>query len=136
MGYKWFDAEDKVPLFPFGYGLSYTTFAYSAMRATPSAVTFSVRNTGRRAGTEIAQVYAALPKDAGEPPKRLVAWEKIELAAGESKTVTLSVDPKYLSVFDLGSDRWRLEPGEYTYYAGGSSRMLPLMEQVQIGTAK
>ena len=90
VGYKWFEAEHKEPLFPFGYGLSYTTFAYSALKADGGAhtVSFSVKNTGKRAGTEIAQVYAMLPTAAGEPFKRLVAWERVPLKAGESKTVT------------------------------------------------
>jgi beta-glucosidase len=65
-----------------------------------------VRNTGQRAGAEIAQVYAGLPAAAQEPPKRLVAWEKVRLAAGESKTVTLPIDPKFLSIFNEQSSTW------------------------------
>ncbi|MEI9976644.1 MAG: hypothetical protein WDO73_34070 [Ignavibacteriota bacterium] len=74
VGYKWFDAEKKEPLFAFGHGLSYTTYAYSNLKAGLDSVTFTVRNTGKRAGAEIAQVYAGLPASAQEPPKRLVAW--------------------------------------------------------------
>ena len=81
VGYKWFDAEAKTPLFPFGHGLSYTTFAYSGLTAGLDRVSFTVRNTGTRAGAEIAQVYVGLPAAAQEPPKRLVAWEKLRLAA-------------------------------------------------------
>jgi beta-glucosidase len=130
VGYKWFDAENKQPLFPFGYGLSYTTFAYSGLQASVGSVTFTVRNTGARDGEEIAEVYAGLPVAAGEPPKRLVAWEKIALAAGEAKTVTLELDPKFLSIFDEAKDGWQLLPGEYTIFVGGSSRNTPLRAAV------
>jgi beta-glucosidase len=130
VGYKWFDAEKKDPLFPFGYGLSYTTYAYSGLKAGIDSVTFTVRNTGRRAGAEIAQVYAGLPAAANEPPKRLVAWERVPLAPGESKTVTLKVDPKFLSIFNEEKDGWELLPGEYQFLVGGSSRSLPLKAAV------
>lgn len=133
VGYKWYDAEGKAPLFPFGYGLSYTTFAYSGLRVetstSPSAaatVSFTVKNSGARSGREIAQVYASLPASAGEPPKRLVAWDVIDLAVGESKTVRLAIEPLFLSVFDTASHAWRLPAGQYTIRVGGSSAMLPL----------
>jgi beta-glucosidase len=130
VGYKWFDAEDKVPLFPFGHGLSYTTFAYSGLKADASTVSFTVRNTGKRAGAEIAQVYVGLPAAAKEPPKRLVAWEKLELAPGESKTVSLAIEPKFLSIFDEEKNDWSLLPGEYKFLVGGSSRSTPLTTTV------
>ena len=126
VGYKWFDAENKTPLFPFGFGLSYTTFAYSGLKVDMNQVSFTVRNTGKRAGAEIAQVYAGLPAAANEPPRRLVAWEKIPLAPGESKTLTLSLEPKLLSIFNEQKDAWELLPGEYKFSVGGSSRTLPL----------
>jgi beta-glucosidase len=100
VGYKWYDAKEKQPLFPFGFGLSYTTYAYSGLKLSPAQVTFEVKNTGTRAGAEIAEVYATLPQAAGEPFKRLVAFQKVSLAPGESKTVTLSLDPHYLSIFN------------------------------------
>jgi beta-glucosidase len=126
VGYKWFDAENKEPLFAFGYGLSYTTYAYSGLKAGIDSVTFTVRNTGKRAGAEIVQVYAGLPAAAQEPPKRLVAWDKIRLAPGESKTVTLAIEPKFLSIFNEQKDGWELLPGEYKFFVGGSSRETPL----------
>src|SRR5208283_1507891 len=126
VGYKWFDAENIEPLFAFGHGLSYTTFAYSGLRASIDSVTFTVRNTGQRGGEEIVEVYAGLPAAAGEPPKRLVAWDKVALAARESKTVTLALDPKFLSIFDEGKDGWQLLPGEYRIFVGGSSRSTAL----------
>jgi beta-glucosidase len=129
VGYKWYDAEKKPVLFPFGYGLSYTTYSYSGLKVTPgteTTVTFTVKNTGSRAGTEIAQVYAALPASAGEPPKRLVGWSRVKLNPGESREVSVTVDPKYLSIFDEASDAWKLVPGNYTFMVGGSSQTLPL----------
>lgn len=131
VGYKWFDAEKKDPLFAFGYGLSYTTYAYSGLKVGVDSVTFTVRNTGTRAGAEIAQVYAGLPSAAQEPPKRLVAWERIPLAQGESKTVTLAIDPKFLSVFNEEKDGWELLQGDYQFFVGGSSRSTPLTATVK-----
>jgi beta-glucosidase len=121
-GYKWFESEHKDPLFPFGYGLSYTNYSFADLSVEPLSVTFTVRNTGSRAGTEVAQVYAVLPASTGESTfKRLVAWDRVELGAGESKTVTLKLDPLYLSVFDTGKDAFVLTPGDYTIFAGSSS---------------
>jgi beta-glucosidase len=128
-GYKWFDAKGKEPLFPFGYGLSYTTFAYSGLKVEKGAevkVSFAVRNTGRRAGAEIAQVYVTLPAAAGEPFRRLVAWDKVQLNAGETKTVSLALDPLHLSIFNVDKDAWEVAPGEYKVFAGASSRQTPL----------
>jgi beta-glucosidase len=132
VGYKWFDAENKEPLFAFGHGLSYTTFAYSGLKAAGvDSVTFTVRNTGKRAGAEIAQVYVALPAEAKEPPKRLVAWEKIQLAPGEAKTVTVKLAPKFLSIFNEQKDDWELLAGDYKFFVGGSSRSTPLTASVK-----
>jgi beta-glucosidase len=135
VGYKWYDAENKPVLFPFGYGLSYTTFSYSGLKVTPgatTAVSFTVTNTGRRDGAEIAEVYAALPASAGEPPKRLVGWSKVWLKAGDSKDVTVSIEPKYLSIYDEAANGWKLVPGEYTLLVGGSSQDLPLTAKVEL----
>jgi len=120
VGYKWFEAEHKQPLFPFGYGLSYTKFAYSGLHADGNArtVSFNLKNTGKRDGTEVAQVYVTLPSAAGEPFKRLVAWERVPLKAGESKLVTLALDPLYLSIFSSEKDGWELLPGDYSAFAG------------------
>jgi beta-glucosidase len=126
VGYKWFDSQNKAPLFPFGHGLSYTTFAYSGLKASTDSVSFTVRNTGRRAGAEVAQVYVGLPATAKEPPKRLVAWEKVQLAPGEAKTVTLKLEQKFLSIFNEQKDDWEFLPGEYKFFVGGSSRSTPL----------
>ena len=135
VGYKWYDAENKPVLFPFGYGLSYTTYSYSNLKITPGntpQVTFTVTNSGARSGAEIAEVYAALPAAAAEPPKRLVGWSKIKLNPGESKEVSVEVDPKYLSIFNVQQNGWQLLPGEYTFLVGGSSQDLPLKESVSL----
>ncbi|HEV2134945.1 MAG TPA: glycoside hydrolase family 3 C-terminal domain-containing protein [Terracidiphilus sp.] len=131
VGYKWFDSENKPVLFPFGFGLSYTTFSYSSLRADREgdgeiSVSFNVTNSGGRAGTEIAEVYAAIPEVAGEPQHRLVGWRRVELAPGASQDVNLTIPAKYLSIFDEDADGWKLVPGNYTIYAGGSSRDLRL----------
>jgi beta-glucosidase len=135
VGYKWYDAEHKPVLFPFGYGLSYTTYSYSDFAVTPGKtvrVSFKVMNTGNRDGAEIAELYAALPERAGEPPKRLVGWSKVKLKAGESKEVSIEVDAEYLSVFNVERDAWQLVPGSYTFLAGGSSQSLPLKASVNL----
>jgi len=135
VGYKWYDAEKKPVLFPFGHGLSYTTFAYSGLKVTPgkeTTVSFTVKNTGKRGGAEIAEVYAALPASADEPPKRLVGWNKVWLKAGESKEVSVSVDAKYLSIYDEAADGWKLVPGGYTFMVGGSSQELPLSAKTDL----
>ena len=133
VGYKWYDAEKKPVLFPFGFGLSYTTYGYSGLSVTPgdsTAVSFTVRNTGKRAGTEIAEVYASLPDASGEPPKRLVGWARVDLAPGESKQISVPVSRDRLTVFDEASDSWKLVPGEYVIRVGGSSQNLPLQKAV------
>jgi beta-glucosidase len=135
VGYKWYDAENKPVLFPFGYGLSYTTYSYSNLRVSAGndpTVRFTVTNTGSRGGAEIAEVYAALPAAADEPPKRLVGWSKIPLSAGESKDVTVNVNKKFLSIFNVKKNGWELIPGEYTFLVGGSSQDLSLKETVSL----
>jgi beta-glucosidase len=133
VGYKWYDAEKKDVLFPFGYGLSYTTYSYSSLDLKAGdtlSASFTVKNTGQRAGEEIAQVYASLPGSAGEPPRRLVGWAKLPLAAGESRQATVQIDRKLLEVFDEETDSWKLIPGTYTLSAGSSSRDLPLQKTI------
>jgi beta-glucosidase len=135
VGYKWYDAEHKPVLFPFGFGLSYTTYEYSGLSVTPGQnveVTFTIANTGGRNGAEVAEVYAALPASAEEPPKRLVGFAKVKLDSGEKRSVTVEVDPKYLSIFDVKANDWKLVPGDYTIMVGGSSQDLPLKQVVTL----
>ena len=119
VGYKWFEAEHKQPLFPFGYGLSYTTFAYSSLQVDAAArtVSFSLKNTGKRPGVEVTQVYVMLPSAADEPFKRLAAWQRVPLKAGESKTITLPLEPLSLSIFNAEKDGWEQLAGDYKAFA-------------------
>jgi len=131
VGYKWYDAEKKPVLFPFGHGLSYTTYKYSDLKVVSGSalrVSFTVANTGKRAGAEIAQIYVSLPASTGEPPKRLIGWSKVKLNAGENKRVDVDIDPLYLSIFNVEKNGWQLVPGDYKVMVGGSSQDLPLQQ--------
>ncbi len=136
VGYKWYDAEKKPVLFPFGHGLSYTTFAYSGLKVAPGKkvtdVTFTVKNTGSRDGAEIAQVYAAFPASASEPPKRLIGWNKVWLKAGESKQIRVPVESKYLSIWDDSANEWKLRQAPTKSWSGASSANLPLHDKFDL----
>ena len=101
VGYRWFQEKNLKPQFAFGFGLSYTRFAYSNLKvdADGKSVSFDLRNTGARAGDEIAEVYVTLPSAAGEPFRKLAGWKRVSLAAGASQTVTVALDPLYLSIY-------------------------------------
>lgn len=128
VGYKWYQTEHKTPLFPFGFGLSYTTFAYSGLTVDSAARTarFTVRNTGTRAGTEVAQVYATLPTGSDEPWRRLAGFARVTLAPGKSQTVTVPIDPRVLQTFREADESWNLAAGAYTVFVGPSSANTPL----------
>jgi beta-glucosidase len=128
VGYRWFEEKNKQPLFPFGFGLSYTRFAYSNLRLDPDAksVRFDLRNIGGRAGDEIAEVYVTLPASAGEPFRKLAAWKRVSLVAGATQSVEIPIDPLYLSVFSTADDGWSRPAGDFLFEAGGSSADLPL----------
>ncbi|MGO9242875.1 MAG: beta-glucosidase family protein [Bryobacteraceae bacterium] len=134
VGYKWFESTGKKAQFPFGFGLSYTTYSYSALKVDAAAKTasFTVKNTGSRPGVEIAQLYAALPAAAGENFKRLVAFERVPLKPGEARTVTLTIDPLYLSIFDEAANDWQLLSGDYRLSAGPSSDATPLTATLHV----
>lgn len=134
VGYKWFQMEQKQPLFAFGHGLSYTNFAYSGLQCgSPSqAVTFTIQNTGQRGGEEVAQVYATLPASSGELFRRLVGWKRVSLAPGETTTVSIMPNPALLSVFDVKADTWKLEPGTYLVEVGAASDDLKLHTLVSL----
>lgn len=134
VGYKWYEENQLTPLFPFGYGLSYTTFAFSnaavvnnlSSTSSPNfQVTFTLTNTGAVAGAEVGQVYLGLPASTNEPPRRLVGWQKITLQPGVSQNVTIEVDENDsshpLSYWNTSSGAWTVAPGEYTVYLGDSS---------------
>lgn len=134
VGYKWYDVNGLTPLFPFGYGLSYTTFSITnaaivnnlSSTTNPNfQVTFNLANTGAVDGAEVAQVYLGLPASTSEPPKRLVGWQKALLPAGSSQAVTIVVDQNDsshpMSYWNTGTSSWTVAPGTYTVYLGNSS---------------
>jgi len=133
-GYKWFDSEGKQPLFPFGYGLSYTKFRYSSLRVEPAtkSATFTIENVGARSGTEIAQVYVELPKANGEHFRRLAGWQRVEVPAGQQKIVTVALEPLAMATFDVKKDAWVWASGRYRVFVGGSTRDLPLVSDVAL----
>jgi len=133
-GYKWFDSENKQPLFSFGYGLSYTKFRYTNLHVEPGTktATFAIENTGARSGAEIAQVYVELPKASGEHFRRLAAWQRVDVPAGQQRLVTVPLEPLAMATFDVKKDAWAWASGKYTVFVGGSSRDLPLVTDVAL----
>lgn len=117
VGYKWFDLKGHKPLFPFGHGLSYTTFSYSGLSSQMKDgrlhVRFKVTNTGSVAGKDVPQVYVAPVSAKWEAPKRLGGWDKVALQPGESKEVEVTVEPRVLAMFDEASRTWRTAKGKY-----------------------
>ena len=160
VGYRWYDSQGIAPLFPFGHGLSYTKFKYddldvdADLRAKRDRtgkergkghdddgdlrVEFELRNTGKRAGTEVAQVYVGLPSSTGEPPKRLIGWARVTLNPGRSKEVKITFDREtiaeqhLLSYWDTGSESWVTAKGRYTLYVGTSAGDLLLRETFKV----
>ena len=134
VGYRWYESQDIDPLFAFGHGLTYTTFRYSKLRVTPVVVngrsevriSFRLRNTGRRAGTETAQAYLQLPRRTGEPPRRLIGWKQVTLAPGAAKNVEIRLsrkdlrDLRLLQHWSATSNEWTTSSGFYTMHVGGS----------------
>ena len=143
VGYRWFQSQGIKPLFPFGFGLSYTTFEISDLAVSPTAadgaapitVAFTVTNTGKVAGAEVGQVYLGIPVT-GQPPKRLVGFKKVHLQPGESQRVSLVIDPAAtnhpLSVWDYCTASFVVRPGAYTVYVGSSSENTLLTATVTI----
>jgi len=139
VGYKWFDKKGHQPLFAFGHGLSYTSFAYDNLKAASAGgvltVSFDVRNTGARTGKAVPQVYVS-PKAGGwEAPQRLAGFKKVELAPGATTRVTLTVDPRLLAVWDAKAHGWSVAAGDYTIALGASSRDLAARANVAVPAA-
>jgi beta-glucosidase len=143
VGYKGYRAAGITPLFPFGYGLSYTRFSYSDLRVnarnpatTPIRVRFRITNTGKRDGDEVAQVYVRLPSPTREQ-KRLVGYSRVSTQAGRSTMVEVTIDPQAsthpLGYFDTASESWRIAPGTYRVYVGASSSRTPLRATFTVG---
>ncbi|MFF5972979.1 glycoside hydrolase family 3 C-terminal domain-containing protein [Streptomyces sp. NPDC012769] len=142
VGHRWYDAEDVTPLFPFGHGLSYTTFAYERIGAVPAGdglrVTFTVVNTGPRTGIEVAQVYVGPSPDLAalgidQPHRLLAGYRRLRLAPGERRRITIPVEPRTLSSWDGARHRWVLGTGRREVWAGASSRVLPLRAEAVVG---
>jgi beta-glucosidase len=133
VGYRWYDSQKKLPAYEFGYGLSYTTFAYSKLTVNRDlSVEFDLANTGNRKGIEVAQLYVELPSSAAEPSKRLAGWARVELAPGERRRVRIAADPYALRVWDASAGEWRHPAGRYRMHVGASSRILPLVQEIDV----
>jgi beta-glucosidase len=149
VGYRYYDADERTPLFPFGYGLSYTRFAYSGLKITPRqvrsgspdpgtarsrpsgrevTVSATVTNTGPVAGSDVAQLYLGDPAAAGEPPRQLKGFSKVTLRPGQSTTVRFTVTGHDLSYWDDTASGWVVPDGQFGVYVGDSSALagLPL----------
>jgi beta-glucosidase len=139
VGYKWFDKKGLKPLFPFGYGLSYTAFDYAALTAAASGssltVSVEVKNTGARPGADTPQFYLRRPDDA-DFPVRLVGWSKVVLEPGETRRVTVTVDPRLLARFDEAADAWEIKSGRYSVEAGANASALPEKTEVIIAGSR
>jgi len=141
LGYRHYDRSPTKPLFPFGFGLSYTSFSFSHLSVTPGeakagdpiSVSFDVRNTGRRAGADVAQVYVGDPSaSVPRPVKELKAFARVALAPGESRHVALTLDRRSLAYWDVASHDWKVDPGKFVIYVGDSSADVPLKAEFTV----
>lgn len=137
VGYRWYQSSGERPLFPFGHGLSYTTFRLSGLRLERSGdgyrASVGIRNTGHRTGSEVVQLYLTAPAAAGEPSRQLKAFAKVTLDPGESRTVHLGLPREAFAVWQTPDTGWTVVPGSYTVAVGRSSADLPLEARVRIG---
>lgn len=137
IGYRYFTTAEKAVRFPFGYGMSYTTFAYSDMAADEQGVSLTVTNTGSVAGTEIVQLYVA--KKSSElfrPAKELKGFARVTLAPGEKQRITIMLDDKAFRFWNVKANRWEIEGGEYELLVGASVEDIRLCEKISVhGTA-
>jgi len=137
VGYRWYDAQNEQPLFPFGYGLSYTSFGFRQLSVARSGrVTVEVTNTGRRTGAEVVQAYVTSPAAAGEPAPQLKAFAKVTLRPGQTRRVTLQLDRRAFQIWDSAAQRWTTVPGRYRIAVGNSSRHLPLSAPLRVGPSR
>jgi beta-glucosidase len=144
LGYRWYTANGIQPLFPFGYGLSYTTFSFSHLTVSPRlapggqvTVGADLTNTGSRAGADVAQVYLSFPAQAGEPPVQLKAFRKVSLEPGQTRHLTFHLGQRAFSVWNTGAQAWNTAGGTYTVRVGDSSANLPLQAPVTVtGSAR
>ena len=143
VGYRYFDKKEIDPLFPFGFGLSYTTFSYSKLTLNKSKISdnedlnlsVTITNTGNRSGSEVIQVYIEhTDSTVARPPKELIGYEKIHLSPNESKNVIISLNPKDLATYDKASGFWKVESGKYRLMVGSSSRDIRLESNLEYST--
>ncbi|WP_078901664.1 glycoside hydrolase family 3 C-terminal domain-containing protein [Actinacidiphila yeochonensis] len=137
IGYRWYESSGEKPLFPFGYGLSYTTFALTDLRTSRASdgtvrATVKVTNTGHRAGAEVVQLYVESPKAAGQPAKQLKAFAKVRLDAGKSTTVTLDLGADAFASWINASTGWTVLPGTYGIHVGTNAADLPLSTRITV----
>ena len=142
VGYRWYQAKGETPLFPFGYGLSYTSFRFSGLRVETPAVTgtqdarvsATITNTGGRTGSDVVQLYVSDPASTGEPPRQLEGFDKVTLAPGKSARLSFTVTPAQLSWWDDNANGWTQTPGTYGVDVGDSSALanLPLRGAFQV----
>jgi beta-glucosidase len=141
VGYRHFDTHDVEPLFPFGYGLSYTTFAYGNLKVmprkvtqgTPVEVSLQVRNTGSRAGAAVIQLYLHdVQASVDRPAKELKAFRKVMLAPGQAQTVMLTLEPNAMAFWDPAKKDWVSEPGRFEVLIGASSRDIRLKQSFEL----
>ncbi|WP_405786084.1 glycoside hydrolase family 3 C-terminal domain-containing protein [Streptomyces sp. NBC_00138] len=131
VGYRWYDAKNITPLFPFGFGLSYTSFSFSnlqvgALSGGNATVQVTVTNTGSKAGTDVAQLYVGDPASTGEPVHQLRGYQRVTLNPGQAQTLTFTVSTHDLAYWNTGSNNWTTAAGNYQILLGDSSRNLPL----------
>jgi beta-glucosidase len=134
VGYRWYDSKDITPMFPFGFGLSYTTFGFSKLSVSPGStdgtgdvrVSATVTNTGKRAGSEVAQLYLGDPSASGEPPRQLEGFQRVSLAPGKSTRVSFTVTPQDMQWWDDSANGWTQTSGTYQVYVGDSSALADL----------
>lgn len=133
VGYRYYQTAGVPVAFPFGYGLSYTSFAYSNLQAASNGVTLTVTNTGKRAGAEIVQLYVAKPgAEVFRPAQELKGFAKVQLQPGESKTVTILLDDKAFRYWNTKTDSWEVEGGSYELRVGASSTDIRLTAVVEV----
>jgi beta-glucosidase len=139
VGHRWYDRRKMKTLFPFGYGLSYTTFSYSGLTVAPRAdglsVSFTIRNTGERAGQEVPQIYLGPSSEvtnAQQPPRKLVGYQKVRLRPDESRRVTVTVPKRQLQYWDSAAHGWVTGTGSRDVWVGSSSQDLPLRRDVPV----
>ena len=137
IGYRYFTTAEKAVRFPFGYGMSYTTFAYSDMAADEQGVSLTVTNTGSVAGTEIVQMYVAKKNsELFRPAKELKGFARVTLAPGEKQRITITLDDKAFRFWNVKTNRWEIEGGEYELLVGASVEDIRLCEKISVhGTA-